>query len=229
MSSDLWDLDLTRGTKIRLTSGPGMKRNPVWQPDGQLLFSAGFTGGSIRIDRIKSDGTGTSETVLKSDDFVDALRQFVAKAIICLLPDPRTFRAAQPLKGQQLAYSPLLETGQREVYVTHFPDATRRYRVSTQGGTLPRWRGDGKMLFYGTRNNIVAVSVDEKPDSIWLGTPLTMSAGAGTLSSSFRDAGDCARIAFISKSTIHSPNSADTRFSKFLGSGRITGYPETIP
>jgi WD40 repeat protein len=111
MSSDLWDLDLTRGTKIRLTSGPGMKRNPVWQPDGQLLFSAGFTGGSIRIDRIKSDGTGTSETVLKSDDFVDALRQFVAKAIICLLPDPRTFRAAQPLKGQQLGYSPLLETG----------------------------------------------------------------------------------------------------------------------
>lgn len=70
------------------------------------------------------------------------------------------------------------ETGQREVYVTHFPDATRRYRVSTQGGTLPRWRGDGKMLFYGTRNNIVAVSVDEKPDSISLGTPHTILSAA---------------------------------------------------
>jgi hypothetical protein len=34
MSSDLWNLDLTRGTKVRLTSGLGIKRNPVWHPDG---------------------------------------------------------------------------------------------------------------------------------------------------------------------------------------------------
>jgi len=34
------------------------------------------------------------------------------------------------------------------------------------------------MLFYGTRNNIVAVSVDEKPDSISLGTPHTILSAA---------------------------------------------------
>jgi hypothetical protein len=71
-----------------------------------------------------------------------------------------------------------IETGQREVYVTHFPDASRKYRVSTQGGTLPRWRGDGKELFYAWRNSILAVSIDEKPDSISLGTPHTIISAA---------------------------------------------------
>jgi hypothetical protein len=56
-----------------------------------------------------------------------------------------------------------------------------------------------------------------------------ISAGAGTLSSSFRDAGGCARITCISKSPTQSPNSTDTRFSRFLGSGRSTGYPEIVP
>jgi hypothetical protein len=31
------------------------------------------------------------------------------------------------------------------------------------------------------------------------------------------------------KSPYHSPNGADTRLPRFLGSGRITGKPETIP
>src|SRR5260370_39807696 len=49
---------------------------------------------------------------------------------------------------------------------------TRRYQVSTQGGRQPRGRGDSKELFYlsPTRNSIVGVSVDEKADSISLGT-----------------------------------------------------------
>jgi hypothetical protein len=31
------------------------------------------------------------------------------------------------------------------------------------------------------------------------------------------------------KSSTHSPNSADTRLSRFLGSGRMTGKPEVMP
>jgi Tol biopolymer transport system component len=75
MGSDLWNLDFARGTKIRLTSGPGIKRGPVWQPDGQfVLFFAGFTGSPGQVNRIKSDGSGTNEIVLKSDDSIDTPR-----------------------------------------------------------------------------------------------------------------------------------------------------------
>jgi hypothetical protein len=209
MSSDLWNLDLARGTKIRLSSGPGIKREPVWQTGGQfVLFSAASTGSPVRhINRIKGDGSGTSEIVLKSDDSVDVPRSvcregnFLAfsrnpvglameRAAAWILPltgDRKPFRLIPSQFGNFLpAFSPdckwvayvSIETGQREVYVTHFPDASRRYRVSTQGGTLPRWRGDGGELFYALRNSILAVSVDEKPDSISLGTPHTIISAA---------------------------------------------------
>lgn len=207
VSSDLWNLDLTRGTKIRLTSGPGIKSAPVWQPDGRfVLFSAGFTGSPGNIDRIKGDGSGTSEIVFKLDDSVGSPRSVCRKGnylaftrtpnaagglalqrpavwILPLTEDRKPFPLIQSQFGNILpTFSPdckwvayvSIETGQREVYVTHFPDATRRYRVSTQGGTMPRWPADGRELFYAWRNSILAVSLDEKPDSISLSTPHTI-------------------------------------------------------
>jgi hypothetical protein len=107
--------------------------------------------------------------------------------ILPLTGDRKPFRLIPSQFGNFLpAFSPdckwvayvSIETGQREVYVTHFPAASRRYRVSTQGGTLPRWRGDGGELLYAWRNSILAVSVDEKPDSISLGTPHTIISAA---------------------------------------------------
>ena len=40
------------------------------------------------------------------------------------------------------------ETGDWEVYVTTYPNAAGKWQVSRGGGTEPRWRGDGKELFY---------------------------------------------------------------------------------
>ena len=40
------------------------------------------------------------------------------------------------------------QTGNLEVYVCNFPDSTRRFRVSVNGGSAPEWRRDGKELFY---------------------------------------------------------------------------------
>jgi len=56
----------------------------------------------------------------------------------------------QPLvsrDGRWLAYSGT-ETGQWEVYVQPFMRPGGRVRVSTNGGSQPRWRGDGGELFY---------------------------------------------------------------------------------
>jgi Tol biopolymer transport system component len=178
---------------------------PVWQPDGQfVLFYSGFTSGLAHIDRIRADGTGTRETVFKQDDFAYYPSSVCREGkYLAVTRRPRNLIEGGepwilPLTGEQKpfalthsrsmstssAFSPDCrwvayisnETGQNEIYVTHFPDATHRYRVSTQGGSQPRWRGDGKELFYlsPTRNSIVAVSVDEKTNSISLGTPRTL-------------------------------------------------------
>ena len=40
------------------------------------------------------------------------------------------------------------ETGQNEVYVRPFPAGDGKWQVSASGGVYPRWRQDGKELFY---------------------------------------------------------------------------------
>jgi eukaryotic-like serine/threonine-protein kinase len=49
--------------------------------------------------------------------------------------------------GRWLAFSSNA-TGGSEIYVMDFPEGSQRVRVSTDGGFKPRWRRDGKELFY---------------------------------------------------------------------------------
>jgi len=52
------------------------------------------------------------------------------------------------------------ETGRNEIYVTSFPIGGGKWLISTWGGSHPRWRRDGKELFYVTpENELVAVEV----------------------------------------------------------------------
>jgi Tol biopolymer transport system component len=52
------------------------------------------------------------------------------------------------------------KTGQREVYVTAFPTGEGETRISIAGGEQPRWRGDGKELFFvGEDGKMMAVAV----------------------------------------------------------------------
>src|SRR5262249_35013082 len=47
------------------------------------------------------------------------------------------------------------ESNQMEVYVAPFLTAGRKQRVSNAGGGWPRWRRDGKELFYLSPDNIL--------------------------------------------------------------------------
>jgi len=52
------------------------------------------------------------------------------------------------------------ESGEREVYVRPFPAGDGKWRISTAGGEQPRWRGDGKELFYAAADGkMTAVAV----------------------------------------------------------------------
>ena len=52
------------------------------------------------------------------------------------------------------------ESGRDEVYVRPFPDAGGKWMVSTGGGSQPRWRRDGKELYYiAPDRKLMAVSV----------------------------------------------------------------------
>jgi Tol biopolymer transport system component len=61
--------------------------------------------------------------------------------------------------GRWLAYSST-DSGTEEVYVTHFPTGEGRWQVSQAGGTEPRWRRDGKEMFYiNSKGVMTAVAI----------------------------------------------------------------------
>lgn len=52
------------------------------------------------------------------------------------------------------------ESGTQDVYVRSFPASDNRWRISTNGGSQPRWRRDGRELFYVARDGtLMAVEI----------------------------------------------------------------------
>ena len=62
--------------------------------------------------------------------------------------------------GKWLAYtSDINEAGKFEVYVTSFPPGGDNKQISTDGGGQPRWRRDGKELFYRSGTRLMRVDI----------------------------------------------------------------------
>ena len=55
------------------------------------------------------------------------------------------------------------ESGQYEVYMRPFPSGSATTRISSSGGKEPRWRADGKELYYLSESGFMAVSVRSRP------------------------------------------------------------------
>jgi hypothetical protein len=65
--------------------------------------------------------------------------------------------------GRWLAYA-TDDSGGWNVFVTTFPGAVGKWQVSVGGGTEPRWRGDGKEIFYlDPKGMLMAVPVGSGP------------------------------------------------------------------
>jgi Tol biopolymer transport system component len=210
LTSDLWNLDLVRGTRTRVTSGPGFKNAAAWAPDGRAAFIESSGKGSDHIYRVKTDGLGSVEDVLESSDVkvpwsVCRDGKYLAYSRASMAEYPRLSIWILPLTGERKPF-PLVQSqfsnqdpvfssecqwvaytsdesasdlgtasfeGRTEVYVTHFPDAARRYQISTESGGQPRWRADGKELFYTSprQNSLMAVDVQRREQELSLGRP----------------------------------------------------------
>jgi serine/threonine-protein kinase len=119
----------------QMTTGPRDKIVPDWSRDGRYLLF-------IQI------GTTTAEDIWALP--LDGSRQpFPVVQTAAVESNP----ALSP-DGRWLAYESS-ESGRPEIYVTRFPASRQpvpagapRWQVSTQGGSRPRWSGDGHALFY---------------------------------------------------------------------------------
>ena len=88
--------------------------------------------------------------------------------------------------GKWVAYASS-ESGDWEVYVTTFPGATGKWQVSRGGGTEPRWRSDGKEIYYlGPTGVLMKVAVDAG-STFSSGTPAPLFQVRGRASISSTD------------------------------------------
>ena len=76
--------------------------------------------------------------------------------------------------GRWIAYQSD-ESGRNEIYVQPFPGPGARSQISTDGGTNPHWRGDGRELFFvGVEERLMASSVNISGSIIEAGAPVTL-------------------------------------------------------
>jgi Tol biopolymer transport system component len=200
---DIWLLDAARGVSSRLTTDPANEREPVWSPEGTRL--AFTTGPANQEDILVKDLTSSEPPAPLPGGFGrtagarDIPENWTADSLIFMtLAAERTFWTlrldgkSEPERlmagagqfgidephlspdGRWLAFVSS-ESGRFEVYVEPFRRKGERLRVSTNGGGQPRWKRDGKELFYlSTDRSIVSVSVRETPAGLELGTPTTI-------------------------------------------------------
>jgi Tol biopolymer transport system component len=93
--------------------------------------------------------------------------------------------------GQWMAYQSN-ESGVDQVYVQAIPATGAKYQISTDGGTAPRWRADGKEIFYvSASSKVMAVPITPGP-SLQIGSPQELFASPGV--TSFEPSRDGARF-----------------------------------
>lgn len=188
---DLWILDLERGVRTRLTSDPGDEVAPVWSADGtRLLFTSNRLG---HFDLYEKATSGMDAETLVFADEADKyptgwdrgskqvlywtysaegseMRVLTSgrQAPRPFLPSPVSPGRLAP-HGAHVAYFSA-ESGRSEVYLVPFPAATRRWQVSSGGGSLARWRADGREVFYlGRDNQLMAAPIDRTTDGVDIG------------------------------------------------------------
>jgi Tol biopolymer transport system component len=190
-------MELGRGVASRLSFDATVdESDPLWSPDGRRIVwseraaSQTFAdipaeGGAGRVLFDFADATAWPWSWSPDgDSLLYGVWTPTGSGDVMVLPltkdaKPQAF-AATPFLEMGGQFSPdgrfvvydSNETGRSEIYIRPFPAAAGKWRVSTDGGTNPRWRADGGELFYiAPDRTLMAVAIGAGVGSPSLSTP----------------------------------------------------------
>ena len=194
---NIWLVDLERdGAAMRLTFGSSSAGMPVWSPDGSRIAFASNRSGVPNLYQKLSSGAGSEDEVLSSDKitvtndwsadgryllYQQASEESGMDLWVLPIADggaPIAYLQTEfgeisgrfSPDGRWVAYASG-EAGRIEVYVRSFPESGAKWQVSTAGGVEPRWRKDGKELFYVRAGKLMAVDVKNTSGNLEFGVP----------------------------------------------------------
>ena len=173
---DIWVIDVSRGQRERLTSGPADDIAPVWSSRGDRIVYSSAERGRIDLYQVPSGGGGRPEPIaVKGLDvgkfaatwspderflmFIGGGR-IIRTSDLWILPldgsgQPSAF-AETPSVETQARFSPdgrwvayvTNDSSQLQVYAQAFPGPGPRHRVSIDGGRYPTWSRDGSEIYF---------------------------------------------------------------------------------
>jgi eukaryotic-like serine/threonine-protein kinase len=165
---NIWIHELTSDAAARIGFGPWLEQVTVWSPDGKQVIYTANEKLFFSLYMKNADGSGSAENIMDfgtpqqgpwdwSRDGKYVLARKDRELWYMTMPDRQTrpliqspwlIRNAQfSPDGKFVAYASS-ETGNWEVYVSPFPGFGSKWQVSRGGGEEPRWRRDGKELYY---------------------------------------------------------------------------------
>jgi eukaryotic-like serine/threonine-protein kinase len=152
--------DVTSGGEPELvaaSTGQGSKNAPQWSPDGKYMLyqeQDGPKGGHIEAMPLSGDGK----------PFVVAAPQS---------PTGTIFPGFQLSSDGRWVVYQCDDSGVNQIYVSPFPGPGGRVQVSNTSSGYPKWRADGKELYYLNVNTgyLLAVPVSTKGNEIQFGPP----------------------------------------------------------
>ena len=192
-SGDIWIEDGTRSN--RFTFDPADDRWSIWSPDGARVVFASRRRGALDLYQKPANASGGEELLLQSADnkvpncwspdgrfiLYASVRNNGDLMVLPLTGDRKPFPfLSTPNNEGQGVFSPdgrwvayqSNESGRNEVYVRPFPGPGGLWQVSTGGGISPRWRADGKELYYIAPDaKLMAVGVVVQGGTFTPGTP----------------------------------------------------------
>ena len=181
---DVWIHDATAGSKRVHAPAKGNDNFPIWAPDGKQLIWASSRSGEYELYRhdavlllkqpasqyprsVSPDGKWLLYTHADKKRELYLLNLEGEPAPKPVFPDARFWSEAGRFSpdGRHFAFVSN-EAGPFEVYVASVADPSKRQKVSRElangwggGGGGPRWRADGKELFYMMGDAMIAVEV----------------------------------------------------------------------
>jgi Tol biopolymer transport system component/predicted Ser/Thr protein kinase len=196
-AGDIWIIDSSGGSARRLTTHAAADRWPIWSADGSHVVFASYRDGRDGLYQKPAGGTQTEQLLLEtpftplpfnwsadgrflSFSTVDSERSYD----MWILPmsgerHALSFRATPAYEGagvvspngRWIAYHSNAN-GAFQIYVESVPSQGTEWQITTSGGSRPRWRRDGRELYYvSPGNEVMAVEIDTTRDSVDFGVP----------------------------------------------------------